>query len=113
MNILNSDQLASTLMPGQGPGLQVVLFWQQEDKDSAEALESFRRMNWPNECQVSVLDVSNAPLTTSWFGIQSTPALGIVSDGALLAVEHQCSEIVCDRLLSIAHSQVRDLAARG
>lgn len=115
--------------------LSVVLFWQPEQDGpvqdgavqdgAAQALEEghggkdteaseaggenafmhFAQLPWPDNTRLMALDVSRATRTAEWFGIRDTPALAVVHNGMLLAVEHHCQPDACGRLLECARKQ--------
>jgi len=109
MEFYRTDDEALTLMPGHGQGLHVVLFWNPETDREHVVLDHYRATEWPEHTQHTALDVAAAPQTVAWFGLTNTPALTVVRDGVLLAVEYGCSEEACQRLLDCAERQLRSI----
>jgi len=111
MDQFRTDKEASALMPGHGEGLHVVLFWNPETDQNHAVLNHFRNLQWPENCHQSVLEVSGTPETMAWFGLRDTPALTVIRDGVLLAVEYACDPAACSRLLHCAERQLKALLA--
>jgi len=107
MEQFRTDKEASPLMPGHGQGLHVVLFWNPETDKHHSVLNHFRELRWPENVRQSVLEVSRAPKTVEWFGLRETPALTIIREGVLLAVEYACTQDACRRLLDCADRQLQ------
>ena len=111
MDQYRTDKEAAGLMPGHGEGLHVVLFWNPKTDRNHAVLSHFRELKWPETCRQSVLEVSNTPETAAWFGLKETPALAVIREGVLLAVEYACTEDACQRLLNCADRQLRAILA--
>lgn len=113
MNLYHDDNAASALLPGRADGDHVVLFFRHDDDGSSGHLQRFAALPWPTRWSASAVNVERAPETARWFGLQETPAVAVIRDGALLALEFDCSEDVCQRVLALASSQRRQLVADG
>ena len=100
-----SDEDASFLMPGQGGQPTVVLFCgaQAPVVDKARGIST--RAGLPDQWSLAVVDPDEAVETARWFGVSDQPAMGVVFDGALLAVEYECSTEAFERLLHVARQQ--------
>lgn len=99
-----TDEQARPLGPGQR-GMYVVLFLSSASPQSEELMARFETLPLPHHLPRVVVDVEGAPETARWFGITETPALTVISDGALLSVEHRCEEGVCGQLIDFAAQQ--------
>jgi len=103
-----NDHQARALGPG-AKGVYVVLFLSSQDPThdiSTDAdITRFAALSLPRHLPRVVVDTEGAPETARWFGVTQTPVLAVISDGALLAIEHQCEESVCERLIAFADQQ--------
>lgn len=83
MHILIDDASAISLLGG--PGMRVLLF--HGPSDSHAAVARFSQIRWPAGVIAAVLPIGAAPLTAASLGITTTPAVGALLDGALVALE--------------------------
>lgn len=111
VNLYHDDHAARALLPGHTDGDHVVLFFRPQDRDAADHLQRFSSLPWPPRWSAAAVDVDCAPDTARWFGLSLTPAVAVIRDGALLALEFDCSDDVCHRVLAWASTQRRHMAA--
>lgn len=100
-----NDEDAQFLMPGQGADMTLVIFCGADAPvvDKARALSS--EVEIPEAWSFAVVDPEVAADTARWFGVTEMPAMGAVYDGALLAVEYECSTQAFERLIELAQQQ--------
>lgn len=112
-----NDQDAKALLPQAGAQrnaqLHVVLFFARHDEDNASLLARFDALPVPATARAVAVDLDGAPEVARWFGIQKTPALAAVSNGALLALEDECAADACQCLIDFAAWQLQSLADEG
>ena len=107
---LSHNEDAQILLPGQGGGLFAVLF-SNSTRPGAEALEArFSELQWPADLRQVIVDTRTASASAEWFGLGEGPAMALICEGSLLAVEYECSDGVCDRILKIGYQQLAALA---
>lgn len=110
MHYWKTDEDARPLGPGN-EGMKVVLFYSSKKPDHERLLARFAQRTLPRHLPRVALDVEGAPETARWFGINETPALAVISDGALLSMEHRCEEGVCGQLIDFATQQHSSMEA--
>lgn len=94
---------ASMLAPGtERP--TIVLFCTEHP--STDALrDAFQRVSWPAGYRVSLVEVGTQPVERRWFPLHEPPVVAVVLDGAVLALEYECSADACRRLVRVAEQQ--------
>lgn len=90
----------AVLLPGGSRGLFAVLFWRSSDSRSAAARRRFADISTPANFRAVAVDLDAAPEIVSWFGLSTCPMLGVVTDGAMLAMEFDCSAEGCRTLFA-------------
>lgn len=80
----------------------MLLFVDRRKPSAAAAEAQFSAVRWPPGTVPEVVDVATDDERTSWYGISDVPAVAVVCDGALLAIEHECSEAACTRVCKAA-----------
>ncbi len=109
MRRITSDEDASFLMPGHGDEVTLVLFCGAGAPVVQRARELSTQVRLPGAWSLAVLDPQVARDTAHWFGVTELPAMGAVCDGALLAVEYECSLEAFERLIAWAKRQFGQL----
>ena len=102
---LDSDEEAERLMPGGSSNCHVVVFCPGDDELKDQASEMLCAATMPDSWDLVFVDPDHAAETARWFGVQSTPSVAVIRDGALLAVEEECSEEAVERLVRFAKRQ--------
>jgi hypothetical protein len=69
--------------------------------------ERFERTEWPKGYRACVLDVGSQTEAQGWVDETSAPAVAVVFDGVILALEYECNDEACSRLLRLAGAQRR------
>jgi hypothetical protein len=87
---LSGDFAARALLPGRDRELRVVLFWRAGHPESEAALSRLERAE-DGRLEVHAVELCTSPQVASWFSIRQVPALAAIADGALLAIEYECS----------------------
>ena len=82
----------------------IVLF--TVDHPSTHAMcARFDAATWPRGYSVCKVDLDEEPEARSWFALaEGRPAVAVVLDGAILALEHECTDEACSRLLRTAEA---------
>ena len=80
----------------------MLLFVDRRQPSAAEAEARFSRVQWPPGTVPEVVDVATDDERTSWYGIADVPAVAVVCDGVLLAIEHECDASACERVCEAA-----------
>jgi hypothetical protein len=107
-----NDQQARPLLPGSSHrGLHVVLFISSNAPKRDYVLAKFDELSLPRGVTRAAVCLDGAPETRRWFGISADVALAAISDGVLLALEYECEEGACQRLIELASSQQQMLNA--
>lgn len=104
-----SDDDAAFLMPGHHDAVTLVLFCGAQAPVIERARALADQVELPQGWSLAVVDPNSAADTARWFGVTEVPAMGAVSDGALLAVEYECSLEAFERLIGLAKRQFRHL----
>lgn len=104
-----SDEDASFLMPGQQSPMTLVIFCGAGAPVVHKARELSAQLDIPEEWGFALVDPESASETARWFGIKDMPAMGAVCDGALLALEYECSVEAFERLIHLARQQHHQL----
>ncbi|MFW5967761.1 MAG: hypothetical protein ACOCV2_09600 [Persicimonas sp.] len=110
---IKSDEEAGFLMPGRSEGLHLVLFCEPDSPTVDKAREYLGRVEVPDDWRFVHLIPSEAPETTEWFGLSDTMGMAVIADGAMLAVEYECSLGAFKRLMSTARKQYDSLQKLG
>jgi hypothetical protein len=110
---VNTDEQAEFLMPGHSPKLHLVLFCAPGAPTVQKAQELVVQIDVPEELGFVHLDPEGAPETTSWFGLSDQVGMAAIYDGAMLAVEYECSMAAFQRLLVTARQQHDSLQKLG
>jgi hypothetical protein len=106
---ISSDEDASFLMPGQQSPMTLVIFCGADAPVVQKARELSAELDVPEQWGFALVDPEAASETTRWFGIKDMPAMGAVCDGALLALEYECSLEAFERLIHVARQQYAQL----
>lgn len=101
---LDSSAARAALLPG-GAELFVVLFWRSGDATSVAWRRHCERVAWPRELCAVAVDLEAAPEIAAWFEPRIVPMLAVVTDGALLAVEYECTTEACHQLANRGYWQ--------
>ncbi len=110
-----------TETPSTGPnpfsldrgGRCVLLFVERDGAAAAassDALSCFESMTWPQGWGAFVIEASDRPDLVCWFGIRQTPALIVIRDRSILAIEHECSPEACARVMALTGGRDAELA---
>ena len=75
-----------------------------------KALRCFQSMAWPQGWGDYVIEASSRPDLVGWFGIRQTPALIVIRDRSILAIEHECSPEACARVMALTGGRDAELA---
>jgi len=110
---INADEDAEFLMPGKSPKLHLVLFCAPGAPTIQKARDLVTQIEVPEDLAFVHLDPSGAPETTRWFGLSDTIGMAAIYDGAMLAVEYECSLDAFRRLLTTARQQHARLKELG
>ncbi len=102
---VDSDEDASFLMPGPQKQMTLVVFCGADAPVVGKARELSSQVDIPEQWSFAVVDPKAATETVRWFGVNDVPAMGAVYDGALLAVEYECSLEAFERLIQLAKQQ--------
>ncbi len=82
----------------------IVLF--RTEHPTTQALNAkFEDMAWPSGYRVCTIDVAQQEDVCGWFSPSEAPAVAVVFDGVILALEHDCTVDACRRLLRVAAAQ--------
>jgi hypothetical protein len=109
---VNTDENAEFLMPGKSTRLYLVLFCAPGAPTIQKAKDLVTQIEVPDDLAFVHLDPSGAPETTRWFGLSEQVGMAAIYDGAMLAVEYECSLDAFGRLLATArqqHSRLQEL----
>ena len=93
------------LLPGHAPGRRFVVFFTGGDPGDAAECQRFREADWPPGLARVEVDVRAAPSLREHFGLRRLPAIAIVEDGSLIALEYDCHPDSREFLLSMARAQ--------
>ena len=94
--------------PYQGRGKVALLFVDGErGAERQRAIAAFEGLRWPADCETEVVDIGDRADVAAWFGIDVTPAVVIVRDGVLLAIEYECNADACARAVRAAAPRAR------
>ncbi|RMG20947.1 MAG: hypothetical protein D6729_01880 [Deltaproteobacteria bacterium] len=108
---LASSSSADDLLPGRAPGRRFVVYFgagdPASDAEGRALCRAFREARWPADLTPVEVDVERAPELLAHFGLRRLPAVAIVEDGSLVALEYACTPEARDFLLSVASSQRR------
>ena len=86
----------------RGSGTWAILFYDGSSEDTVPRFESLPLPRWVKR---AVIDAREDPQVETWFGIRHFPSLAVVRDGALLAIEHECDEETCARVVATARGR--------
>ncbi len=101
------------LLPGHAPGRRFVVFFSDGDAGGTAECLRFREADWPAGLVRVEVNVRAAPALREHFGLRRLPAIGIVEDGSLIALEYDCSPDSREFLLSMARAQRRRASREG
>lgn len=85
---------------------EIVLFCTEHEATTGMR-EAFASTVWPRGFRVSMLEVREDPEAGRWLPLADRPVVAVMFDGAVLALEHECSAAACRRLLRVAEAQLR------
>lgn len=83
----------------------MVLFVDRDAPEAAATQARFEAVRWPQGTRTEIIDVSTDLECARWYGIADVPAVAVVCDGALLAIEHACDAGACRRVYEMAHQR--------
>ncbi len=90
---------------GTGPWRALLFVQGTHGERSAQAMRNFGAIRWPVSCEPAIVDIDRDPLVARWYGIQTWPAVAIVHNAMLLAIEHTCTTDACARVLAAAQAR--------
>ena len=93
------------LLPG-GHVPAIVLFCSPHPS-SAAMRAKFEAAAWPSGYRVCAFDLAQEPAARAWFNLSEEPTVAVVLDGVILALESECTDEACRRLLRVAEAQRR------
>lgn len=100
--VVNRD--SDKLLPGATNVPSIVLFCTAHET-TEKMRKRFDCATWPRGYRVCQIDLDNDPEARSWFALDDErPAVAVVLDGAILALEYECSDEACQRLLRTAQA---------
>jgi hypothetical protein len=102
---VTADEEAVFLMPGQSQRFHLVLFCEPGSPTVEKAQALVSETEVPEQWRFVHLDPHSAPKTAQWFGLSDQMGMAAIFDGALLAVEYECSLEAFRRLLGTARQQ--------
>lgn len=70
-------------------------------------------MQWPGGLQPQIEDQGESGQLAGWYGVVNFPAVAIVDEGMLVAIEHECSSDACERLQEVARARASELKGFG
>lgn len=95
----------AVLLPGGSRALFVVLFWRSSDPAASAMRRDCAGIIWPRCFRPVSVDLDSAPEIAEWYNLSVAPMLGVVTDAALLAIEHECTTEACRKLADYGWSQ--------
>ncbi|MCH9682350.1 MAG: hypothetical protein K0V04_13010 [Deltaproteobacteria bacterium] len=95
-----------TTSPGTRPWRVLLFVHGRDGEQAAEAIRTFEAIRWPTSCEPTIIDGDDDARVAQWYGIQRWPAVAIVHDAMLLAIEHGCTAGACARVLAAARERV-------
>lgn len=103
---IREDEIDS-LLPGGTRGTLLVLF---VDESSTTSTLQFSEAASHLSIRAGVAHAASVPRLAKWYGIDQFPAVAMISDGVLLALETDCSDSSCKRVLEWARGTLEGLA---
>ncbi|MGM0557387.1 MAG: hypothetical protein ACQEVA_13475 [Myxococcota bacterium] len=99
---ITNDEDASRLMPGGSAEPHLVIFCGQgaDVLERAEALLETTPL--PSRWRLARVDPKAAENTARWFGLGDTASMAVIREGAILAIEQECSREAFERLIEVA-----------
>jgi hypothetical protein len=99
---ITNDEDASRLMPGGSAEPHLVIFCGHGAKvlEKAEALLESTRL--PSQWRLARVDPQAAENTARWFGLGDSASMAVIREGAILAIEQECSTQAFERLIEVA-----------
>lgn len=95
-------------------GLRIlVLYDSAQAEQTKAALARVQSAEWPGGRKPELHDVHETRKEADWFGIVEFPAVAIVEDGMLVAIEHECTQQACERVMAQARARGPQLRRRG
>jgi len=94
--------LSRPSVSGLGKGRRILLFVDRHGSDASAAETLFATMEWPKGSTPEVIDIATDQESARWYGITKGPAIAVVCDGVLIAIEHNCDEQACTRVRQAA-----------
>ena len=89
------------LMPGAR--VPAIVLFTVDHPQTTKMCARFDAAAWPHGYRVLKLDLEQEPEARGWFALSNNrPAVAVVLDGAILALEYECSDEACARLLHTA-----------
>ncbi len=94
-------------------GLRILVFFDSAQGVPDEAsLARVKSAAWPGGRKPELIDVQQGREEAEWYGIVRVPAVAIVDDGMLVAIEHDCSAQACRRVVGLARRRSSQLRGR-
>ena len=103
---LTDDQDARCLMPGPEHQLFAVLIHGSTDENACSEATCFHAYEWPDDFVVAELNRAKAVQTAKWFGFGQEAAMAVIFDGVVLALDTECTDEACERLVRVAREQL-------
>jgi hypothetical protein len=95
----------AALLPGGSDELFMVLFWRSSEPLARAARRSCADFVWPRPFRPVSVDLDRASDVDAWFCLNSVPILAVVTDGAILGMEFDCTPEACRKLAECGRSQ--------
>jgi hypothetical protein len=99
---ISTDEDASRLMPGGSSQPHLVVFC----GDGSRVLEKVERLleeaDFPVDWRLARIDPELAEMTAQWFGVGEGSSMAVIREGAILAIEQECSIDAFARLIEVA-----------
>lgn len=111
MRILDDAQARAALLPPTARGTFVVFFVGREPIDDV-ALDDMNALIEAAPVRLNAAMVeAECSVVADWFRIDQFPAMAVVFDGMLFAVEFECTRTNCEQLIRVAASQLEQFRA--
>ena len=102
---IESEEEAQEWIDGPG-GPLAILFWRTGED---ELVARFDTLEWPRSWRVATIALDDAPVVAERMGVTETPAVAVLREGSILAVEYGCDPGACERVVRWARVQLREL----
>ena len=105
MKELRTSDERAALLPSGSNALFVVLFWRKSNPTAAAFRRQCSEIVWPRWFRTVSVDLDTAAEVAAWFETPIVPMLAVVTDGAMLCVEYDCTIEACRKLADCGRSQ--------